>query len=52
MKRNNTKDKYLNHPGFLGTNVSGLKVIWWSLGALLVLTVVAKSVQIYKVSKY
>ena len=43
---------YVNASGFLGTGVSGFKVIWWSLGALLLLSVVAKGVGIYKQSKY
>lgn len=46
------KDRYLNAGGFLGTGVSGFKVIWWSLGALLLLSVVGKGVRIYKQSKY
>tara|TARA_R100001443_G_scaffold116594_2_gene137475 strand:+ start:639 stop:935 length:297 start_codon:yes stop_codon:yes gene_type:complete len=46
------KDRHLNASGFLGTGVSGFKVIWWSLGALLLLSVVAKGVGIYKQAKY
>ena len=46
------KDRHLNASGFLGTGVSGFKVIWWSLGALLLLSVVGKGVRIYKQSKY
>jgi hypothetical protein len=46
------KDRHLNASGFLGTGVSGFKVIWWSLGALLLLSVVGKGVRIYKQAKY
>ena len=45
-------NRHLNASGFLGTGVSGFKVIWWSLGALLLLSVVSKGVGIYKQSKY
>ena len=47
-----SRDRYLNAGGFLGTGVSGFKVIWWSLGALLLLAVVGKGVKIYKQAKY
>tara|TARA_R100000908_G_scaffold64068_1_gene46762 strand:- start:969 stop:1262 length:294 start_codon:yes stop_codon:yes gene_type:complete len=37
--------KYSN---FMGTGVSTWKVIWWGVGALVVLAVVGKGVKIYK----
>tara|TARA_R100000005_G_C4992273_1_gene199508 strand:- start:967 stop:1149 length:183 start_codon:yes stop_codon:yes gene_type:complete len=40
--------RYLNASGFLGTGVSTLKVMWWSLGAIIVLAVVSKGVKVYR----
>ena len=45
------RDRHLNASGFLGTGVSGFKVIWWSLGALLLLVVVGKGIKVYKQAK-
>lgn len=45
------RDRHLNASGFLGTGVSGFKVIWWSLGALLLLGVVGKGIKVYKQAK-
>ena len=42
---NKTMVEYSN---FLGTGVSTFKIIWWSLGALVVLAVVGKGVKVYK----
>lgn len=47
----NSRNKHLNASGFLGTGVSGFKVIWWSLGALLLLGVVGKGIKVYKQAK-
>ena len=38
----------IEYSNFLGTGVSTFKVIWWSIGALVVLAVVGKGVKIYK----
>jgi len=46
------KDKYLNASGFMGSGVSTLKVIWWGVGALVVLAVVAKGLKVYRSAKY
>lgn len=45
MIRNDKKEKYSN---FMGTGLSTWKVIWWGVGALVVLAVVGKGVKIYK----
>jgi|TARA_R110000782_G_scaffold113229_2_gene203244 hypothetical protein len=39
----NKKEEYKNFSGF-----STLKIIWWGLGALVVLAVVGKGVKLYK----
>ena len=39
---------YLNASGFFGTGVSTLQVMWWSLGAVIVLAVVSKGVKTYR----
>tara|TARA_R110002074_G_scaffold401184_2_gene598463 strand:- start:9023 stop:9310 length:288 start_codon:yes stop_codon:yes gene_type:complete len=43
-----SSEKYSNHPGFLGSSVSTLSILGWSLGALAILFVVGKGVKIYK----
>lgn len=40
--------RYLNASGFFGTGVSTLQVMWWSLGAVIVLAVVSKGVKVYR----
>lgn len=42
------KEKYTN---FMGTGISTFKIIWWGIGALVVLAVVGKGVKIYKEAK-
>jgi len=42
------KEKYAN---FMGTGISTFKIIWWGIGALVVLAVVGKGVKIYKEAK-
>ena len=46
------KDKHLNASGFMGTGISTLKVIWWGIGSLVVLAVVAKGLRVYRSAKY
>lgn len=46
------RDRHLNASGFMGTGVSTLKVIWWGVGALVVLAVVAKGLKVYRSAKY
>ena len=38
----------IEYSNFLGTGVSTFKIIWWSLGALVVLAVIGKGVKVYK----
>ena len=47
-----TRDRHLNASGFMGSGVSTLKVIWWGVGALVVLAVVAKGLKVYRSAKY
>jgi len=42
---NKTMVEYSN---FLGTGVSTFKIMWWGLGALVVLAVIGKGVKVYK----
>ena len=42
---NKPKGKYSN---FMGTGVGTFKIIWWGLGALMILFVVGKGVKLYK----
>ena len=51
MAKTKNRDRHLNASGFLGTGVSGFKVIWWSIGGLLLLAVVSKGIGVYKQAK-
>ena len=46
MKMKNDKEEYKNFSGF-----TTLKIIWWGLGALVVLAVVGKGMKVYKEAK-
>ena len=48
----NSGNKHLNASGFMGTGISTLKVIWWGIGSLVVLAVVAKGLKVYRSAKY
>ena len=60
MARNFRDDKHKNiimaddnktmveYSNFLGTGVSTFKIMWWGLGALVVLAVIGKGVKVYK----
>ena len=39
---------YSNASGFFGSGVSTFKVMWWSLGAVVVLWAVSKGVKVYR----
>ena len=51
-KRNLRFTGYSNASGFMGTGISTLKVIWWGIGSLVVLAVVAKGLRVYRSAKY
>ena len=47
-------NKYMNANGqgeysnFMGTGISTFKIMWWGLGAFVLLVVISKGVKVYK----
>lgn len=48
MAKTKNRDRHLNASGFLGTGISGIKFIGWSITALVILAVVSKGIGVYK----
>tara|TARA_R100000908_G_scaffold63872_2_gene46001 strand:+ start:454 stop:672 length:219 start_codon:yes stop_codon:yes gene_type:complete len=43
--RNNRPQKYSN---FMGTGISTFKILWWGVGALMIIYVAGKGIKLYR----
>ena len=54
QKEEEISNKYMNANGqgqysnFMGTGISTFKIIWWGLGALMIMYVAGKGVKLYR----